>query len=203
MSIGLSNRSTGDLITATIFNTDLIASLNSLGGTYSFMVDGASLQPDNTDGCDYPTATTITAGRALLVGCGFSGTADQYAQFRIPMPKAWNAATVTYRPRWGSVNTNAGDVVWSLQGYAASDGEVIDGAFGTAVTLVDTYQATGVKTHTGATSSALTIANSPVKQDYVFFRIGRLATNGSDTKTDKVILQAIDLFIVTDSVNDA
>lgn len=203
MSIGLSNRSTGELITATIWNTDLITSLNAIGGTYQFTVDGASLMPDLTDGCDYPSTATVTAGRALLAGCGFSGTADQYAQFRIPMPKAWNAGTVTYRVRWATSNTNAGDVVFALQAVAASDGEAITTAFGTAVNVTDTYQGTGVKTHRTAESSAITIGNSPAKNDYIYFRFGRLATNGSDTKTDKIWVEALELFLVTDAVNDA
>jgi hypothetical protein len=203
VSIGLSNRSTGELITATIWNTDLITSLNAIGGTYTFLIDGASLQPDLTNGCGYPTAATITTARALLAGCEFSGTADQYAQFRIPMPKAWNASTVSYRVRWATPNTGAGDVVWSLQAVAVSDGEAIDAAFGTAIFNTDTYQGTGVKTHRTAESTALTIAGSPSKSDFVYFRVGRLGSDGNDTKSDSVYLEAIELYIVTDAVNDA
>jgi hypothetical protein len=203
MSIGLSNRSTGELVTATIWNTDLIASLNAIGGIYTFLVDGSSLQPDLTDGCGYPTATTITSARALLAGCEFSGSADQYAQFRIPMPKAWNASTVSYRVRWATSNTGAGDVIFSLQAIACSDGDAIDTAFGTAQFCSDTYQGTGVKTHRTAESSAITIAGTPAKSDFVYFRFGRLGSDGNDTKSDSVIVEAIELYIVTDAVNDA
>lgn len=185
-----------------VFN-NTVANHDDVRNKYTFLVDAVGFQPDLTNGCDYSTVATITAGRALLIGCGFSGTADQFAQFRIPMPKAWNAGNVSYRVRWATPNSAAGNVVYSLQALACSDGDAIDAAFGTAVNVSDTYQATGVKTHRTAESGVLTIAGSPAKSDFVYFRFGRLATDGGDTKADKVYVEAIELFITTDEANDA
>lgn len=192
---------TGELVEASDWNA-IFADLASHLGTFQFLIDGAALRPDLTDGCDYELDQTLTAGRALLSGVGFSGTADQFAQFKIALPKAWNAGTLTFRVRYGGTAAGSGDVMFSLAASASSDGEAIDQAFGTAITVTDTFLGTS-KTHATALSAAMTIGNTPIKQDQIYFRFGRLATNGADTKVEKIWVEAVELFLVTDAVTDA
>jgi hypothetical protein len=192
----------GEILTAAILNTHVRDNENALLGPFWFYIDGQSIRPDLTSGCDAPTDQTTTASNPLIMGCGFSGTADNYAQFKIPFPKSWNAGTVTFRIRWTSPNAGSGDVQWRLEGIARSDGESIDAAFGGTIAVVDTFQ--GVKIHhVSPTSAALTIGSTPTKQDMVYFRLWRNATNGSDTKTDKVYLEGVEVFLTMDTVNDA
>src|SRR4051812_2842182 len=100
MSLGLGHRTTGDLITASIWNTDLIDTLNSIGGKYLFPVPGMSLIPARPNGCPAPGSQTITAGRPLLAAAAFVGNTPTYAQFSMPAPGGWDRATITFRVRW-------------------------------------------------------------------------------------------------------
>ncbi len=196
----LAHVATGDLATAALHNT-FLDNFTSLFGPLTLYVDGSSFHPDLTNGCDAPTDQTMTAGNPLMSGCGFSGTVDQFAQFKLPFPKSWNVGTVTYRVRWTSPNANAGNVVFSLAGRGSSDGDSLDAAFGTAQFCSDTFQAVKIEHMTG-TSAAITIAGALVKQDMLLFRFGRLATDGADTKTDKIFVEGIELFFSLDTTND-
>jgi hypothetical protein len=191
---------TGELIEASDWNA-INADLAAFLSKYGLYLDGGALRPDLTNGCDPAIDATLTAGHPLLVGCGFSGTVDQFAQFKVPLPKAWNAGTITFRVRWSAIDAGAGNVVWSLAGVACSDGDSIDVAFGTAQTITDAFQAVKLE-HITAESAAITIAGTPAKQDTVYFRVGRLATNGSDTKAEKVYLLGIEIFITVDAPSD-
>lgn len=204
MSVPAATAIAGSVLTAAFWNAQVRDNVNAHLSTQWLYVDGAALRPDLTNGCNAPTDQTTTAGNPLISGPGFSGTADQFSQFKIALPKRWNASTVQFRVRWNapSGNTAAGDVVFSLAAVAASDGDSIDASFGTAINVTDTFQAVK-KTHKTALSSAVTIAGSPLKEDVIFFRFGRLATNGSDTKTDAIYVEGVELFVTADALNDA
>lgn len=192
---------TGQFVTAANWNA-IVADLAALVGRRWVYIDGAAVRADLTNGCDYESDQTLTAGRPLLMGSGFSGTADQFAQFKVPLPKMWNAGTITFRVRWASPNAGAGDVVWQLQGSASADGEAIDQAYGTGVKVTDTFQGAS-KTHRSPESAAVTIGNTPTKEDLIYFRLGRLASSdAADTKVEKVYLEGVELFLTTDAVND-
>jgi hypothetical protein len=193
---------TTEIVTVPDLNAELRDRFMALVGPLQLFIPGSSLHPDLTNGCDVPIDQTLTAGRALLSGAGFSGTADQYAQFSVPFPKAWDASTLTFRVRWASTLAGAGDVKFSLAAVSASDGDAIDTAFGTAVTVTDTFLGTS-KHHKTNASSALTMGATPAKEDMIYFRFGRLATDGSDTKAEKVWVEAVELFVTYDTVNDA
>lgn len=191
---------TGELVEASDWN-NINADFAAFLSKYALFLDAGALRPDLTNGCDPAIDATLTAGRPLLVGCGFSGSADQFAQFKWAPPKAWNGGTITFRVRWTAIDAGAGSVVWSLQGVACSDGDSIDAAFGSAQTVTDAFQTVKLE-HVTSESAAITIAGTPTKQDTIYFRIGRLATNGSDTKAEKVYLLALEVFVTVDAPND-
>lgn len=192
----------GELVTASIMNTHVRDNENALLGPFQLYISATGMRPDLTNGCDFETDATTSAGNPLVSGLGFSGSADQYAQFAIPLPKAWNASTITFRAHWTSPNAGSGSVVWSLQAVAVSDDDTINASFGTAQNVTDAFITTNDH-HLSASSSAITIAGTPAKQDCIYFRLGRLATNGSDTKAEKVYLIGIEVFVTNDTVNDA
>lgn len=202
MSVPASTAVAGTVLTAAFWNAQVRDNINALISKFAFYVDGQAVRPDLTNGCDAAIDQTLTASQPLLMGAGFSGTADQFAQFKIPLPKAWNASTVTFRVRWTSVTAGAGNVVWSLQGAASSDGDAINQAYGTAVNVTDAFTSTN-KEHVTAESAAVTIAGTPAKQDTLYFRVARLATNVSDTKVEKCYLLGVEIFVTTDALNDA
>ncbi len=189
------------VVTVSDLNTHIRDNALALYGPFTIYIDGMSLVPDLTNPCDAPTTVTTTADHPMVMGCGFSGTADQYSQFKIVLPKAWNASSITFRPRWTATSAGAGDVMWRLQALGRSDGDTIDLAWTASVTSVDTFQSTKNE-HIGPTSGGLTIDGSAVKEDTLYFRLWRNATNGSDTKAEKAYLLGLEIFVTMDTVND-
>ena len=78
-----------------------------------------------------------------------------------------------------ATSTNFG-VVFNLAGYAFGDDDAGDAAFGTAQQIADTGGTTNDIYISGATP-AVTLGGTPAASELVVFRVGRVATDGSDT----------------------
>jgi hypothetical protein len=85
---------------------------------------------------------------------------------------------------------------------AISDDDVLDAAFGTAVTVTDTVTAT-TDLMISAETSAVTIAGTPAENDMVVFQFYRDASNGSDTVAADAKLLWVRLYITTNAATDA
>ena len=91
-------------------------------------------------------------------------------------------------------------VVFGLKAIALSDDDALDTAFGTEVTVTDTWIAQN-DVHISPESSALTIGGTPAEGDIVLFNIAR--KTGSDNLTgDARLLEAI-LTFSRDTYSDA
>lgn len=131
------------------------------------------------------TATNFVMNRTL----DFDTTTAEYAQFAIRFPKSWDLGTVTFAPYWTAAS-GSGTVSFTLAGVALSDNQAIDAAFGTPQSSTDTLQ-TANYVHVGPTSAAITISNTPVAGDIVYFQIARDVANdtlGVDAKLIGVAL---------------
>lgn len=183
-------------------NTHVRDNLSAQLGLQWFYVPGMAIAPELAAPCGAPSVSTLTSGQPQLAGPSFSGSVDQAAQFQIALPKRWNAGTFTYRVRWNTpaANTAAGTVGFFMQAAAASDGDSADIAFGTGVAVVDTFLG-AKKHHITPLSTAVTIAGTPAKEDNIYFRLVR--TPSTDTKTDAVTVEGVEIFITLDNVNDA
>ncbi len=133
----------------------------------------------------------------------FDGTTQEFAHFQIAMPKCWDEGTITFKYFWATTNASTNGVAIGLQGIAASDGDTIDTAFGTAIYVVDNGQSSAAKQYVSAESGAVTIGGTPAAGDICFFRVTRDPSNGSDDMTQDARLIGIQLFYTTDAVNDA
>lgn len=185
------------------FDSRISAQMTKFVGLQTLYIDGMSLSADLTNGCDAPaTVAHNGAINPMIMGCGFSGSADQYAQFKVAFPKRWNAGTFTYRMHWTSHAAGSGNVQWRIQAVAASDGDSLDAAFGGTVEVTDTFQSVDLH-HISPLSVAVPIGGSPVKEDLISFRIWRNATNVSDTKAEKCYLLGVEIFFTPNEVNDA
>lgn len=112
-----------------------------------------------------------------------------------PMPDNWDGSTVTFRVWWlnrtGYVATSSDGVAWTLAGTSYADGDAIDTALGTGVTVTDTTTANNLLNKT-ADSSALTIGNSPAAGELVHWIIQRETGNAADDlASDDVGLVAV------------
>lgn len=130
------------------------------------------------------------------------GTTDEALHFQVPFPKRWDKGTITYRVYWSSAGTDTDAVVWGLQGFAISDNQAIDTAFGTAVLVTDNLQSAAGELYISAESAAVTIANTPAEGDLCFFRLYRDADNGSDTAAEDARVIGVKLFWTSDAATD-
>jgi hypothetical protein len=144
-----------------------------------------------------------TAIRPDMKVLDFDAGTKEYAQFSVAFPKSWNEGTITYQCYWTPSNTNTGNCLFQLQGVAVGDGDTIDVAYGTAVTVTDAGIGTVEDQQISPVSSAVTIAGSPAVSEQTYFQLLRLADDGSDTFTGDARVLGIRIFFTTDAANDA
>lgn len=193
-------------IDGTDYNTEWVdpaAGGGSTQGKQCIAVVAGAIRPSVSGGCAALTTIASAANQPDISTLDFDPGTIEYAQFSIPMPKKWNAGTVTVRFRWShaATTTNFG-VVWAAQALALSDDDAIAQNFGTAQKVTDTGGTTNDLYFTSETS-AITIAGSPAKQDTVVFRVYRVATDGSDNLAIDARLHAVEVFVTTDADTDA
>jgi hypothetical protein len=189
-------------VTTTDINT-FIAAVNSgawVFGTQTMVVLASSMAPNTTNGPASGTVETTT-NKVMYRTLDYDQSTQESAQFIMPMPKSWNEGTVTVQFLWIDTASAIGSVVWGCSARAYSDLDVIDGAFGTAMTVIDTAQ--NVSLMQSAFTSALTIAGSPAAEDLVVFKFYRDAASGSDTYASDARLVAVRIKYTVDTGNDA
>jgi hypothetical protein len=175
----------------------------STQGKHAVAVTAGAMRPSVSGGCAALAAIASAANQPDIVTLDFDATTIEYAQFSLPMPKKWDAGTITARFRWShsSTTTNFG-VVWGIQAVAVSDDDAIAQSYGTAQTVTDTGGTTN-DLYVTTETSAITIGGSPAKQDTVYFRVYRVATDGADTMAIDARLHSVEIFLTTDADTDA
>jgi hypothetical protein len=156
-------------------------------GNRSFFVPAAAMWPSTTSGCTAIAKAETSTNKQNLQTLAFNDTSKQYAEFTVTMPDNWDGSTVTFKVVWTTAATS-GNCIWELAARAYGDGNAIDGAWGSAVAITDTAQATANSVLDTGESGALTIANSPSAGKTIQFRIDRDAANGSDTMAGDALL---------------
>lgn len=170
------------------------------GTTQTMWVPSPALSTRTTNGAAQNTTETST--NAIMVDTyDFDAATAQYVQFTVSFPKGWDLGTVTAEFYWTG-DAGSGDVVWAIQAIAIHDATAIDTAFGTAVSVTDTLTAVG-DLQRSPTTSAMTIAGTPVYGDTIVFQVYRDAPNVSDTFTDLARLMGVKLFYTVNSLDDA
>ena len=173
-----------------------------IAGLETMWIPASAMYATTTAGAEAAQVET-TALRPDMKVMDFADTADDHAQFSVAFPKSWNEGTITYQCFWTPSTTNTGDCIFGLQGVAVGDGDTIDIAFGTAVTITDAGIGTVEDQQVSAVSSAVTIAGSPAVDQQTYFQIFRDANAGGDTYTGVARLLGIKIFFTTDAANDA
>lgn len=171
-------------------------------GKQTIWVPATAMSPTLSNGCSSLVSVETTAGRPDLQVLDFDASSDEHAQFSVAFPKGWDESTVTFQPFWTSSATDTDGVTWALQGVAVSDGDTIDVAYGTAVTVDDACQSTAEDLYVGAESGDMTIAGSPAAGDLCYFRIFRDVSDANDTAAEDARLIGIKLLFTTDSPID-
>ena len=169
-------------------------------GKQTMWVPATAMNPTVSNGCSAITAVETTSGRPDLQVLDFDKDSDEFAQFSVAFPKAWNAGTVTFQVYWAGIAATT-DVDWMVDAVAVSNNTTIDVAYGTAVVVTDNAQGAVEELNVSAESGAVTIAGSPGDDEVVFFRIGRDVSG--DAMAGDARLLGIKIFFTTDALTDA
>lgn len=171
-------------------------------GRHTVGAAAGTLFPATTNGCAALAQAETATNKVNYKYLAFDAAAVEYAWLAIPTPKSYNASTVLMRAVWThpATVTNFG-VVWQFEIFAAANDDALDTAVGTAVTVTDTGGTTG-DFYQADVSAAITPSNTPAKQDWLFVRVSRLATNGSDTMAVDAHLIGVEVYYTTDAVTD-
>jgi hypothetical protein len=173
-----------------------IATISTIG-KHKLWIPASQIRPQTASG---PAAADVTSTAVQYAVLDFDQTTIEISHFNISMPSSWNEGTVTFVPVWTAA-AGTGDVVWRLNGAAASNDDAIPTAYTNAVDSTDTLIATG-DLHRGPESAALTIDGTPAANDTVFFRLLRFASSVSDTLNADARLIGIELFVTTAAAVD-
>lgn len=144
-------------------------------GTYKELwIPANRMTPSTTNGASLATAEYGSLyNHPVMVFAGSS--ADDFAEFDIVMPEAWDLGTLKFKVYWtnGHADANAGEwVEFYLEAAARKNDGALNAALGTPQSVFDQHIADD-DLHVTPASSALTVDGSPAAGDLVHFRLGR------------------------------
>ena len=130
----------------------------------------------------------------------FDTSTDEFVQFTIPMPKRWDAGTITANFLWTAAAGSAAEtVVWGIQAVAFANDDAMDTAFGTAQVGSDALIAIN-DLHISPTTSAITVAGSPAAEEVVYFQVYRDVS--ADNLPNDAKLIGVNIFWTSDTDDD-
>jgi len=180
----------------------LVASHTATVGTATMWIPAIAMVSPTTNGAE-AAAVETTATRPEMKVLDFDSSTREHAQFSVAMPKSWNLGTVTAKFYWTHATAVATDVIWGIQGVVVSDNDTIDIAYGTAVTVTDTFHNAAEDLAVTGATGAITLDGTPADDDLAYFQVYRDAAAGGDTtnSTDARLL-GVKILFTTDAEND-
>jgi len=170
-------------------------------GQEHIYIPSTAMATQTVDGADTGRVTTGVNDR-IIETFDFDQSTDEYVQFHSQMPKSWNEGTLVCQFIWTHTTGGATfDVVWGIQANAFGDGDALDAAWGTAVTVTDSG-ATGGDLYRSAETSAMTVSGASSAEEEVYFRVYRDANNGSDTLDLDANLIGVKIHWTKDALNE-
>lgn len=184
----------------TLPTSGTLATTTQFIGKQSIPLPAASWVARTTNGAQ-AFSTELATNDVMIRGYDFDPSTAEAIQLAFSLPKQWDEGPITFRVRWTGAS-GTGGVAWSLRARAVSDGDALDGSWGTAITVTDTFISANTE-HVTAESAALTIGGSPAAGDRIFLELQREPTNGSDTLGVDARALEVEIFPVTDTGTDA
>lgn len=154
--------------------------------------------------------TTLDSGISLMSAGGittYNVTPGMYTQYRFYGTSGttgtgyWIRETEFQAGTPVSVAPEAG-VAWCTRAVALSDAGALTTAFGSAVTIIDAWQAAASAALITDESAAMTIGNTPAETDLVVLEVYRDVTHTDDTLPADARLHGVTLFYTSDAVTD-
>jgi hypothetical protein len=168
-------------------------------GLYTIWVPATSMFPRSSNGAN-AVWTEGTTNKINMRTFDFSNTSQNFVQFSIRMPKAWDRGTIQYEPSWTAF-AGSGTVSWNVAAVAFSDNDWLDGTpMGTPRTSTDTLQNLNYL-HVGPQpATPITVAGSPAAGDVVWFEVSRDVSGSTIAANTKLI--GVTLFINVNAKDD-
>lgn len=186
-----------------IDGSGVLASELSTGtvGRHTIFVPARAMVPRQTNG---PAVVTFeqTTNDIMEASLGFDPTTAEAAQFYVWMPKNWDEGVVRAKFIWHhpTAVTNFG-VTWRIAARAYGDGDAIDAAMGTAVSVSDTG-ATANTFYVTSETGDITIAGTPQEGDFVIFEVSRNPADAGDTLAVDALLWGVQIYYNTTADTD-
>jgi len=165
-------------------------------GKHTVWIPAGAMAARTTNGPASGSVETTT-NMVMIKTLDFDAATSEYAQFAVQMPKGWNEGNFTAVFVWShaAAATNFG-VVWGIQATAYSDGNALDVAFGSTVTVVDAGGA-GNTLYRSAETAGFIAAGSAAENDVLVFQVQRAGGDGNDTLAVDARLHGVALFYTT------
>lgn len=133
-------------------------------------IGAGAMIPRTTSGAAPGTAESGT-NKVTYDTLDFDSTTSEGACFQISFPGNWDRGTLKIRFYWTAAS-GSGTVSWAVRAGSIGDSDLIDSAYGSAVTATDTWLAAG-DLHITSATPALTVAGTPQDNDWIFFEVYR------------------------------
>ncbi|WP_341702624.1 hypothetical protein [Ferrovibrio sp.] len=171
-------------------------------GLHSAPFPARAMRPANTSGCAALALAESSTHKVNDEYLAFDAASIEYAGFRFRAPKSSDeTAGFTVEFEWAEASGAAAhNVVWQAEMQAQGDGDTIDSAWGSAVTVTDTGTA---GTRRFCTTGVVTPGGTWAEGDMIHVRLSRKATDGSDTLDVDAYLYGVMLGITLAAGNDA
>ncbi|MCH7745526.1 MAG: right-handed parallel beta-helix repeat-containing protein [Chloroflexi bacterium] len=195
-----------DNLTAHLAGIDAkLADIPAVNPKVEMPISAASLKGTTTNGAGdadkLPESTETSTNKVNYDYLAFDTTTEENAYFQFSFPKGWDEGTITFRVKWtNTAGLTTETVVFGLKAIALSNDDALDTAWGTEVTVNDTWIAQN-DAHISPESAAVTIGGTPAAGDIVFFNIAR--KTGSDDLTGDARLLEVILTFTRDTYTDA
>ena len=170
-------------------------------GKQTMWIPAAAMYPREDSGCAALSKTDLGTNVPDLNTLDFDASSDEFAEFSVAFPKAWNAGTVTFQAYFTVAGTNTGTVKWELEGVSFGDNDLLTSTtYGSPIgPAAKAHSGTANDLDITAESGAVTI-NNAAEGELVYFRIHRDVTDDNQSGDAKLI--GIKLFFTTDKAND-
>ena len=168
------------------FKVAVWISASSLVGTTTAGAGDANKLPERAES---------TTNKVNYDYIAFDTATEENAFFQYKLPIGWDEGKLTFRVLWtNTAGLTTETVVFGLKAQPLSDNDTIDTAWGTEITVTDTWQAQN-KVHISPLSTDVTIGaganGTAVEGDIVMFNIAR--KTGSDNLTGDARLLGIEI----------
>lgn len=188
--------------TSTIFEFDGSAWAALASGTpnVEVVIPAGAMRPTATAGAGAVADAETSTNKNNYTYIPFDAATEENAFFVYSLPSGWDEGTITFRFKWtNAAGLAAETVVLGLKCVAISDGDPLDVAWGSEVTVTDTFLAQE-DNHISDESTAVTVGGTPVEGDLVLFNVAR--KTGSDDLTGDMRLMEVIVTFVRESSTD-